>query len=225
MNQFEKQLEKWNHGTLRGAQAKLARLLKVSTATVALWTTGKRNPSKGYIEQMAHLFELPVEALRDVLNGKESIAYPQTPFARPAHTLRDSFQETTYAPRPHLAAQSNSIAIPLLAAAPSGNTVYEDSDVLEWWTLPRQRAQGAKFLIKLPQSGLIVAIKPGLSAPAFSQILVQKQDGTYQVKDFQGEQNPTVVAQNETGVLAGNKIIGTVVFSVTENKPTIKYWF
>ena len=45
MNQFEKQLEKWNNGVLRGAQAKLARILKVSTATVALWTTGKRNPS------------------------------------------------------------------------------------------------------------------------------------------------------------------------------------
>ena len=56
MNKFEKQLEKWNNGVLRGAQAKLAKILNVSTATVAFWATGKRTPSKGYIAQMAQLF-------------------------------------------------------------------------------------------------------------------------------------------------------------------------
>ena len=56
MNKFEKQLEKWNRGVLRGAQARLAKALGVSTATTALWATGKRRPSKGYAEQMARLF-------------------------------------------------------------------------------------------------------------------------------------------------------------------------
>ena len=60
MNKFEKQLEKWNKGILRGAQSKLAKRLHVSTATVALWTTGQRHPSKGYVAQMAQLFKLDV---------------------------------------------------------------------------------------------------------------------------------------------------------------------
>lgn len=164
MNKFEKQLEKWNGGVLRGAQAKLAKILKVSTATVALWTTGKRHPSKGYAEQMASLFGLDVYAVTRLFEAPARVAYPDRPLLSPARTLRDGEAcPPGYAARPVLPAQSNSAALPLLAdVPPSGRADYEDGDVLEWWTLPRLRAQGAKYFITLPgRPGRLLAIKPG----------------------------------------------------------------
>lgn len=219
MNQFEKQLEKWNNGTLRGAQAKLARILKVSTATVALWTTGKRHPSKGYVEQMAQLFQISVQTLRTLLAGQEAVAYPENALQTPSHALRENLSEAAYSPRPHLAVQSNSIALPLLTAVPACNTVYEDSDVLEWWTLPRQRAQGAKFLFKLPGNGQIVAVKPGLTAPLFAQCLIEQPDGSYTLQDTKQVQEKALSA----GADERQKIVGTVVFVLTENTIINKY--
>ena len=101
MNKFEKQLEKWNKGILRGAQAKLAKTLGVSTATTALWTTGKRSPSKGYVEQMAKLFDM--DAL-DVykLFDRRSVIYPDPPNVSSARMLHDRHSnEFGYNMQPH----------------------------------------------------------------------------------------------------------------------------
>lgn len=223
MNQFEKQLEKWNNGVLRGAQAKLARILKVSTATVALWTTGKRNPSKGYIEQMAGLFQIAPQTLRKLLQMPAApIAYPEAAITQ-SHTLRENADEGLYLPRPALSAQSNSIAIPLLGVIPSGNTLYEDGDVLEWWTLPRQRTQGAKFLFKLPGTRQIAAIKPGERA-AFTQCVVLLKNGAYALANVSanGELQPWPNAANEP-LTEVEKVIGSAVFVITENQPADNY--
>ncbi len=208
MNQFEKQLEKWNNGVLRGAQAKLARILKVSSATVALWTTGKRNPSKGYIEQMAALFGISAQAVRQMLGNTvlPPIAYPESPtVSSSSHTLRENALNGHYATRPALPAQSNSVALPLLTAVTPDNAPYEDSDVIEWWTLPRQRVQGAKFLFQLPGNGPIVAVKPGIT-PQTALCLVQHSNGSYSLKEMPG------TAQNKE-----NKIIGTAIFVLTQH--------
>ena len=98
MNKFEKQLEKWNGGVLRGAQAKLAKILKVSTATVALWTTGKRHPSKGYAQQMAALFGLDLYGVTRLFEDSSRVAYPLAAENTPHHCLRES--ETPYTARP-----------------------------------------------------------------------------------------------------------------------------
>ena len=134
----------WNHGILRGAQAKLAKELHVSTATVALWATGKRNPSKGYIAMMAKLFNLDeYEVLRLFIPG----TYPDNP----PHTnaLHENSAEFIYNTDTELLTpQSNSVALPYLANVPAGYPDYDQADVIEWWTLPRRYARGAKYLVR-----------------------------------------------------------------------------
>ncbi len=146
MNKFEKELARWNNGILRGAQAKLAKALQVSTATVALWTTGKRNPSKGYVAQMAKLFGLSEE---QVLRLFLAAPYPQAPSH--ADALHESTQDAVYNVDKEtelLSPQSNSVALPYLANVPAGYPEFDDADVIEWWTLPRRYAKGAKYLVR-----------------------------------------------------------------------------
>ncbi|MBP5404089.1 MAG: LexA family transcriptional regulator [Elusimicrobiaceae bacterium] len=146
MNKFEKALASWNDGTLRGAQAKLAKILKVSTATVALWATGKRNPSKGYVAQMAKLFGMSEEK---VLRLFMPTTYPENS----SHTA--AFHENTNdgiynadKETELVSPQSNSVALPFLANVPAGYPDFDEADVIEWWTLPRRYAKGAKYLVR-----------------------------------------------------------------------------
>lgn len=158
MNKFEKQLEKWNGGVLRGAQAKLAKFLRVSTATVALWATGKRRPSKGYVVQMAQLFGL--DAFDVMRLFPANTTYPEL---QPPHTprsLRDAqTPENTYSadtisnPTPNSAPPlSNSVSLPFLTHAPEQYPAYEESNVAEWWTIPLRCAKGAKYLVRDEQN-------------------------------------------------------------------------
>lgn len=150
MNKFEKQLEKWNKGTLRGAQAKLARILKVSTATVALWATGKRRPSKGYAAQMADLFQTDVYSLMRLFDTNTT-TYPDG--FRPSQplTLRDK-ENTDFAynlsQKQKTLKESNSVSLPFLQSVPEHYPQYDEDDIIEWWTLPRRCAKGAKYLIQ-----------------------------------------------------------------------------
>ncbi len=146
MNKFEKALANWNEGTLRGAQAKLAKVLKVSTATVALWTTGKRNPSKGYVAQMAKLFGMSEER---VLRLFMPTTYPDST----AHTaaLCENAADGIYNADKEaelVSPQSNSVALPYLANVPAGYPDFDEADVVEWWTLPRRYARGAKYIVR-----------------------------------------------------------------------------
>jgi len=144
MNKFEKALMAWNNGILRGAQAKLAKELQVSTATVALWTTGKRNPSKGYVAMMAKLFNLSeYEVLRLFIPGTYPENSPRTDglHETPADSIYNTDTEI-------LTPQSNSVALPYLANVPAGYPDYDQADVIEWWTLPRRYARGAKYLVR-----------------------------------------------------------------------------
>lgn len=150
INKFEKQLEKWNKGILRGAQAKLAKSLNVSTATVALWATGKRSPSKGYIAQMAQLFGLDSY---DVMRLFQSATtYPDAQPTKQTSALRDaqdpSFTYTADKQPSFSDTASNSVHIALLGGVPPSWPEYTEEDVCEWWTLPRSAAKGAKVLLK-----------------------------------------------------------------------------
>ena len=143
MNKFEKTLMAWNGGILRGAQAKLASKLQVSTATVALWATGKRNPSKGYVAMMARLFGL---SEYEVLRLFTAASYPEGTrtgelHENPAESIYNTDTEL-------LSPQSNSVALPYLANVPAGYPEYDQADIIEWWTLPRRYARGAKYLVR-----------------------------------------------------------------------------
>ena len=183
MNKFEKALMNWNEGILRGAQAKLAKELRVSTATVALWTTGKRNPSKGYVAMMAKLFGMSeFEVLRLFMPTTYADGTPRpTAFQENGN---DSFYNTDKEAEV-LAPQSNSVALPYLANVPAGYPDFNDSDVIEWWTLPRRYAKGAKYLVRCCGDSMkgsveyddLCLIKPETEFLDGEVMLVKVQDG------------------------------------------------
>ena len=147
MNKFERELEKWNGGVLRGAQAKLAKALNVSTAIVALWSNGKRHPSKGYIAQMAHLFHLDQYSVMRLFSASYTDPAENATALHEDNSSDNAYnadgQETEM-----ISPQSNSVSLPFLANVPAGFPSYDDSDVIEWWTLPRRYAKGAKYLVR-----------------------------------------------------------------------------
>ena len=155
INKFEKQLEKWNNGVLRGAQAKLAKCLHVSTATVALWATGKRHPSKGYLNQLGRFFGMDAYEVSRLFS---SIPAPSFQKFSPATTgLRDSSNlSITYSADkcPPDFQDSNSVSLPFFITLPPTLPSYQKMQVAEWWTLPRRVTQGAVFLIRASKTDL-----------------------------------------------------------------------
>ena len=152
MNKFEKQLEKWNNGLLRGAQAKLAKYLQVSTATVALWATGKRHPSKGFIAKMADLFGLDEHTVVRLFST--GIQQPLIDFspARKVYSLRDAAMHTlpyegeiSYTPRPE-----DFVKLPVFTKWPKKFPIYNPKDVKTWWYIPKTFATNTNFLFLLP---------------------------------------------------------------------------
>lgn len=181
INKFEKQLEKWNGGVLRGAQAKLARLLQVSTATVALWATGKRRPSKGYVAHMAQLFGLDEFYIMRLFTP--ATTYPEVNPLSPLPALRDAqTPENTYT-ADNSATQSNSISVPLLSAVPLLYPDLTGCEITEWWTLPRQRAQGGKYLLELDNA--LWLIKPAHEFLDGKTMLISAE-GSFLVVQVQG---------------------------------------
>ena len=181
INKFEKQLEKWNGGVLRGAQAKLARLLQVSTATVALWATGKRRPSKGYVAQMAQLFGLDEFYIMRLFTP--ATTYPEVNPLSPLPALRDAqTPENTYT-ADNSATQSNSVSVPLLSAVPLFYPALTGCEITEWWTLPRQRAQGGKYLLELDNA--LWLIKPAHEFLDGKTMLISAK-GSFLVVQVQG---------------------------------------
>lgn len=215
MNKFEKQLEKWNNGVLRGAQARLAKTLGVSTATAALWTTGKRRPSKGYVAQMALLFGMDVFGVLKLFDAR-SVTYPEPRAQHPVQTLREhaaadcayTAGSDTSADK-ETAAQSNSVILPFLSAVPQNYPQYDESDVIEWWSVPRRYARGAKYILRSADAGLdgaadeddLCFIKPGSETPDGSAVLfldskghcllrkIRLQSGIVRLYKLNGEQD------------------------------------
>ena len=158
INKFEKQLERWNNGTLRGAQAKLAKCLHVSTATVALWATGKRHPSKGYLSQLGHLFGMDAYDVARLFLPSHAVSIPLPPskgiglhdsrdFAITYSTDKSSYDILT----------GNSIRLPFFENLPPQLPEYQLMQATEWWTLPLRAAQGAQFLIRAGETDLSAA--------------------------------------------------------------------
>ena len=145
MNKFEKQLEKWNGGVLRGAQAKLAKILQVSTATVALWSTGKRRPSKGFLAKMARWFDMDAYDVTQLFPPLTT--YPDMQNRRTQAALHDALDESNAYSADNFIQKGNSVSIPLLTGVTAAFPLYEESEVAEWWTFPRRAAQGGKWLL------------------------------------------------------------------------------
>lgn len=193
MNKFEKQLEKWNKGTLRGAQAKLAKILKVSTATVALWATGKRHPSKGYVAQMAELFQLDTYGVLKLFEKSAAVVYSEPSNKHTSHALREKTKDSDrYTASSTQNIPSNSVQLPVLSVLPLQFPLYPEDNVLEWWSLPRRYAQGARYLIRSKDIALkdafseddLCFIKPGPDVTAGAMLLWTDGQGAYLISKY-----------------------------------------
>ena len=191
MNKFELALEKWNGGLLRGAQAKLAKELGVSTAIVALWTSGKRKPSKGYANKMAQLFGVD---LYEVMRMFSDVPFPGG--TNEISMLRENNEPSAEV----LSPQSNSVSLPFLASVPAGYPEFDDSNIIEWWTLPRRYAKGAKYLVRCCGDSMqgavnyddLCLIKPESEFLDGKVMLVKINDG-YVIKRIQKEKGKIVL--------------------------------
>lgn len=79
----EELLKSWNKGILRGTQAKLAKILEVSTPTVSEWFSGKKSPSSENLKKMAKLFKISEKDLEAVFNVQTKADGVQTWAAYP----------------------------------------------------------------------------------------------------------------------------------------------
>ena len=158
MNKFEKQLEKWNNGILRGAQAKLAKCLQVTTATVALWATGKRHPSKGYIAQMARLFLLDEYSVLRLFTSSNDFPdfYSPTP-------NRWMLRDEDSSPSIRTTAAEETVSLPVFTKMPASYPHFLSKDVDSWWTIPASWAPKTRFLFHLPSKndpGRLLFVEP-----------------------------------------------------------------
>jgi len=189
MNKFEKQLEKWNNGILRGAQAKLAKRLQVTTATVALWTTGKRRPSKGYIAQMARLFFLDEHSVERLFTPTR--AFTQPTWSTSSWTLHDS--ESSNFTNGY-ATLNNTVALPVFAQIPPTYPQFSNVQVRAWWHVASQTAGQTDFLFLLPTRNdperlLFVKYCPSWEK---GKIMLVKQAAKYQLVHVK-QVKPTLV--------------------------------
>lgn len=208
MNKFEKQLEKWNNGILRGAQAKLAKRLQVTTATVALWATGKRRPSKGYIAQMARLFFLDEHSVERLFASARPLTQPEwTPHSWTLHDAKTTDLAAGYSTLNH------TVALPVFAQIPPTYPQFSTAQARTWWYVATQAAEKTDFLFLLPTRNdperlLFVTYCPSWEK---GKIMLVKQGTKYQlVHVTQVKPNLVVTPLENARLLAHALPIGLV---------------
>lgn len=117
-----------NNGQMRGAQAKLANDLKISTASVANWFSGKSFPAPENIKKMSKLYVLPEAEIKSAFTEEDREF---------AHSLRVT-----------PLTDKNTISLPILADVPAGLPDFSDKDVETFWDIPRWVFPGADFVVK-----------------------------------------------------------------------------
>lgn len=121
-------LQHINDGQLRGAQAKLASDLNISTASVANWFSGKSLPAAVNIKKMAKLYNLSEAEIKKIF-------------------LEDNREFSTSLKAIPLT-DKNTISLPILADVPAGLPEFSEADVETFWDIPRWVFPGADFVVK-----------------------------------------------------------------------------
>lgn len=226
MNKFEKQLEKWNNGVLRGAQAKLAKLLQVSTATVALWSTGKRHPSKGYLNQLARIFNMDAYDVTRLF--APTTIYPDACLTPASTPLRDSSHTITYNTdkiQQELYAR-NSVSLPFFIHLPNSFPDYQEAHVAEWWALPRHAVLGAQFLLRAGEADTPPAQAEDIlflilaDSWVVNSVMLVKKDNRYFIRRISRQHGKLVWqknGQNFTAIPARVQPVGVVVRKITNS--------
>jgi len=115
-----------NNGKERGAQAKLASDLRLTTASVANWFSGKSYPNDENLKRIAKQYKLEFEEVRKAFYDDE--------FA----------QEVQAVPL----TDKNTIQLPILADVPAGLPEFSDRDVEMFVDIPRFLFPGADFIVR-----------------------------------------------------------------------------
>lgn len=144
MNKIEQMLYKYNGNTLRGAQTKLSKELNVSRQSVFNWVAGVSFPSKDKLEQMATLFGVSVNEVKEALN---------MPIA-PSEMKRPTVEVLPLTP-------NNTINLPILADVPAGLPDWSDRDVEYFFDIPRWLFPKADFVIRCIGDSLAPRIQKG----------------------------------------------------------------
>lgn len=144
MNKIEQMLYKYNGNTLRGAQTKLSKELNVSRQSVFNWVAGVSFPSKDKLEQMATLFGVTVNEVKEALN---------MPIA-PSEMKRPTVEVLPLTP-------NNTINLPILADVPAGLPEWSDRDVEYFFDIPRWLFPKADFVIRCIGDSLAPRIQKG----------------------------------------------------------------
>ena len=71
---FEELLKKWNKGILRGAKKALADRLGVPDTSISHWIAGRANPSEKHLNEMAKLFKISAEEIKESLACSEGLS-------------------------------------------------------------------------------------------------------------------------------------------------------
>ncbi len=218
MNKFEKQLEKWNNGILRGAQSKLAKRLHVSTATVALWATGRRHPSKGYVAKMAQLFKLDVYDVARLFAAGP--VYPLSAASNHPSGLQDAESLDMHYRVHNWPSAGATVSLPVFSRVPYAYPHYAPADVQDWWILPPDAAQEAQFLFLLPTPddlGQLLFIKPSTTWVKNKLMLARRQD-TYCIVRVSTRRNQTVLLPVQGKLPPAKELepIGIIVRRVTK---------
>lgn len=144
MNKFELLLQKYNGGSLLGAQTKLARELGISRQNISFWAQGRNFPSKDKVEKIAVLFGVSVNEVKEALN---------MPIA-PSEMKSQSVEVIPLTP-------NNTINLPILADVPAGLPEWSDRDVEMFVDIPRFMFPGADFVVKCTGDSLEPDIRKG----------------------------------------------------------------
>ncbi len=219
MNKFEKQLEKWNNGILRGAQAKLAKCLQVTTATVALWATGKRHPSKGYVAQMARLFGLDEHSVERLFTLTDKL-----PTGNPRPTIGWALQDSNDTTFPALRGEEKMVSLPVFSILPATYPHFLSRETNGWWTIPVVWAPKARFLFRLPGKNdpdRLLFVEPSTTWQK-GKMMLGKQARTYKLFRVEQkgkqiilypEKGPGIPAQQATSIGVVTRYFGRVKFT------------
>lgn len=123
-----------NGGILRGAKAKLSKMLGVTLPTVTGWFNGSFTPSEQNIIKMGEISYLNYEEIRDMFEQ--------------LHKERIEKEEFSSSVKAIPLTPSNTIQLPILADVPAGLPEYSDRDVEMFVDIPRFLFPGADFVVK-----------------------------------------------------------------------------
>lgn len=132
----EQLLKAVNYGKIRGAQTVLANKIKLSTASVANWFTGKTYPTEDNIKRIANAYNLDINEVRKAFYPYDDTPTPEkkTEFVREVEAIP-------------LTAK-NTIQLPILADVPAGLPEYSDRDVEMFVDIPRFMFPKADYVVR-----------------------------------------------------------------------------